>query len=104
MNSNNTQIDNKGITRHENISNDEEKNLVLKDTKLEVENRTVLSASPSIKISSVNNFNNLILSCVKNEEYCFTMLDYLKKLCHYSQLDYFSTYTQLLYCFKPKEM
>ena len=104
MNSNNTQIDNKGILRHENISNDEEKNLVLKDTKLEVENRTVSSASPSNKKSTVNNFNNLILSCVKNEEYCFTMLDYLKKLCHYSQLDYFSTYTQLLYCFKPKEM
>jgi hypothetical protein len=56
------------------------------------------------KINSLNNMNNLILSCVKNEEYCLTMLDYLKKMLHFSQIDYYSAYTQILYCFKPKEM
>jgi hypothetical protein len=56
------------------------------------------------KIPHSNNLNNLIMSCVKNEEYCLTMLDYIKKICHFSQIDYFSAYTQLLYCFKPKEM
>jgi hypothetical protein len=106
MNSNNPQTDSKSISigGGENSTNDEEKNLVQKDTKIEIESRPLSLAPSSIKKSSVNNFNNLILSCVKNEEYCFTMLDYLKKMCHYSQLDYYSTYTQLLYCFKPKEM
>jgi hypothetical protein len=103
MNSINLQTDNKNTTRPE---NEEEKNFIHKETKIDIESKTVsaYSYTPTIKKSSVNNFNNLILSCVKNEEYCFTMLDYLKKMCHYSQLDYFSTYTQLLYCFKPKEM
>lgn len=56
------------------------------------------------KIPHSNNLNNLIMSCVKNEEYCLTIMDYIKKICHFSQIDYFSAYTQLLYCFKPKEM
>lgn len=104
MNSNNTQTDNKIITRQGNNIIDDEKSLVQKDTKLDIESRSFTNTPNSNRKPSVNNFNNLILTCVKNEEYCFTMLDYLKKMCHYSQLDYFSTYTQLLYCFKPKEM
>ncbi len=102
MNSNIIQTDNK-TTKAENLIMDEDRNLVQKDTKIEIDNKPQIPSGLNKKIT-VNNFNNLILSCVKNEEYCFTLLDYLKKMCHYSQLDYFSSYTQLLYCFKPKEM
>ena len=56
------------------------------------------------KITHTNNLNNLILSCVKNDEYCYTLLDYMKKMFHFSQIDYYSAYTQLIYCFRPKEM
>jgi hypothetical protein len=47
---------------------------------------------------------NLLLNCVKTDDYCFTLLDYLKKMFRFSQIDYYSAYTQILYCFKPKEM
>jgi hypothetical protein len=47
---------------------------------------------------------NLLLNCVKTDDYCFTLLDYLKKMLRFSQIDYYSAYTQILYCFKPKEM
>jgi hypothetical protein len=56
------------------------------------------------KSINTNNLNNLILSCVKNDEYCYTMLDYFKKVFHFSQIDYYSAYSQILYCFKPREM
>jgi len=56
------------------------------------------------KTINSNNLNSLVLSCVKNDEYCYTILDYLKKVCHFSQIDYYSAYSQILYCFKPKEM
>jgi hypothetical protein len=73
---------------------------------VDIENRPLkYSSSNSVKkMTHSNNLNNLIMSCVKNEEYCLTMLDYMKKMCHFSQIDYFSAYTQLLYCFKPREM
>ena len=104
MNSINSQTDSKHSTRQE---IEEEKNFIHKETKIDIESNKGSATSsnvPTNKKSSMNNFNNLILSCVKNEEYCFTMLDYLKKMFHYSQLDYFSTYTQIFYCFKPKEV
>lgn len=46
----------------------------------------------------------LIMSCMKADDYCFTMTDYLKKMFHFSQIDYYLAFTQILYCFKPKEM
>ena len=53
---------------------------------------------------SIQNLNTLILSCVKNDEYCSSFLDYLKKMIHIRQIDYYLTYTNILYCFKPKEI
>jgi hypothetical protein len=47
---------------------------------------------------------NLLLNSIKTDDYCFTLLDYLKKMFRISQIDYYSAYTQILYCFKPKEM
>ena len=70
------------------------------------EKKNVLNTvrEPSIKKINSTHLNNLLLSCVKNEEYCYTMLDYMKKMFHFSQVDYYLAYTQILYCFKPKEM
>lgn len=77
----------------------------VENTPIEKNGKYKLSTSTSIKKqTNSNNLNNLILSCVKNEEYCYDMLDYLKKIGHFSQTDYYSAYTQILYCFKPKEM
>ena len=89
---------------------DEEDGFIKNGSNLEMSNgekngKYKLSSSSSIKKqTNSNNLNNLILSCVKNEEYCYTILDYLRKMCHFSQIDYYSAYTQILYCFKPKEM
>ena len=75
------------------------------DREGDIENRPKRYSPNSVKkITHTNNLNNLILSCVKNDEYCYTLLDYMKKMFHFSQIDYYSAYTQLLYCFRPKEM
>jgi hypothetical protein len=47
---------------------------------------------------------NLILNCLKTEDYCLSLMDYMKKMMHFSQIDYYVSYMQVLYCFKPKEM
>jgi hypothetical protein len=47
---------------------------------------------------------NLLLNCVKSEDYCFTLLDYTKKMFRFSQIDYYYAFMQIIYCFKPKEM
>ena len=70
----------------------------------DIENKKVTNSNQPKKLAHSTNINNLILSCVRNEEYCFTIMDYFKKMMHFSQIDYLSAYTQLLYCFKPKEL
>lgn len=59
--------------------------------------------SPNNK-QTIQNINNLILSCVKNDEYCSSMMDYLKKMIHIRQIDYYVAFTNIIYCFKPKEI
>ena len=48
--------------------------------------------------------NNILLKCMKPHSYCFTFLDYFRKIIHVSHIDYNYSYSQILYCFKPKEM
>lgn len=59
---------------------------------------------PYIKPPPIQNLNNLIISCVKNEEYCSSMIDYLKKMIYFRQVDYLLAYINILYCFRPKEI
>ena len=105
------------ITQNEDAKQNKKENLTEEDGLISVsqrpsimnpdlENKAGKYSTPPAnkKMSHSSNLNNLILSCVKNEEYCLSMLDYMKKMCHFSQIDYYSAYTQLLYCFKPKEM
>ena len=57
-----------------------------------------------INLPPIQNLNNLILSCVKNEEYCYSFIDYLKKIYHIRQIDYYLAYLNIIYCFNPKEL
>ena len=50
------------------------------------------------------NIHQLIMNCVKNEEYCYSFIDFLKKFYHFNQIDYFLAYTNIEYCFSPKEL
>jgi hypothetical protein len=81
------------------ISKIEKENIIKSDIQRTSETKESLNKKINTK-----NLNNLLLSCVKNQEYCYTMLDYMKKMFHFSQVDYYLAYTQILYCFKPKEM
>lgn len=47
------------------------------------------------------NKQNLIQS---SESYCFTLMDYFKKLIHYRQIDLYAAYSQMFNCFSPKEL
>jgi hypothetical protein len=99
------------ISKNDKMSIEDEKDILIDSEEL---NPTKIKISDSelnrkgngshIPNKKTTNLNNLILSCVNNEEYCYTMLDYLKKMCHFSQIDYYIGYTQLIYCFRPKEM
>lgn len=57
-----------------------------------------------LKSPTIHNLNDLLLSCVKNDEYCYSMLDYFKKMFNVRQIDYYFAYIQLIYCFQPKEI
>lgn len=45
-----------------------------------------------------------LLKCMQGNSYCLSLLDYLKKLMYFSQIDFHSAYVQLLYCFNPHEI
>jgi hypothetical protein len=65
----------------------------------------LMTEIPLTKSTTPNKNNmNLLLNCVKTEDYCFTLLDYIKKMFRFSQIDYYSAYMQIIYCFRPKEM
>lgn len=51
-----------------------------------------------------NEYDKILLKCIKPQSYCFTFLDYLRKIFHISHIDYNYFYSQILYCFTPKEM
>lgn len=47
---------------------------------------------------------NFLTQCFNDSNYCLSLMDYLKKLYHFSQIDFYSAYVQLIYCFKPQEI
>ena len=59
-----------------------------------------------INLNNKKNKNNinLLLNSIKTDDYCFTLLDYLKKMFRFSQIDYYSAYTQILYCLHPPNL
>ena len=57
-----------------------------------------------LPLPPMKNIHQLIMNCVKNEEYCYSFIDFLKKFYHFNQIDYFLAYTNIEYCFTPKEL
>ena len=75
--------------------------------------------SQNISSSNINNYNNydddirplplppmknihqFIMNCVKNEEYCYSFIDFMKKFYHFKQIDYYLAYMNIIYCFSP---
>ena len=57
-----------------------------------------------LPLPPMKNINQLIMNCAKNEEYCYSYMDFLKKFYHFNQIDYFLAYTNIEYCFTPKEL
>ncbi len=89
-----------GISNNE---NDEKSKIKLSTDELsQTQNHNL--TNNKINLPPIQNLNNLILSCVKNEEYCYSFIDYLKKIYHIRQIDYYLAYLNILYCFKPKEL
>lgn len=62
------------------------------------------SQTTIFKPQPIQNLNALILGCLKNDEICFSFIDYLKKMVHIKQIDFYLSYSNILYCFKPKEL
>ena len=49
----------------------------------------------------MKNFHQFIMNCVKNEEYCYSFIDFMKKFYHFKQIDYYFAYMNIFYCFSP---
>lgn len=60
----------------------------------------VESDNDGFQISNPGSF----IKCMQNNSYCLSLMDYLKKLVYFSQIDFHSAYVQLIYCFNPQEI
>jgi hypothetical protein len=67
------------------------------------ENNDLMTEIPLAKPTNKNSIN-LLLNRVQTDDYCFTLLDYMKKMFRFSQIDYYYAFMQILYCFKPRKM
>ena len=54
-----------------------------------------------LPIPQIKNIHQFIMNCVKNEEYCYSFIDFMKKFYHFKQIDYYFAYMNILYCFSP---
>ncbi len=61
-------------------------------------------SKPKIGDVDENENSNLMINCMRSSSYCFNITDYLGKILHFSQIDFHSSYLQVLDCFNPKEM
>jgi hypothetical protein len=76
------------------------------DIFVDIESNTDKKAQISMKETKKNSQNNsnLILNLLKTDNYCFSLMDYFKKMFKFSQMDFHSSYLQILYCFTPKKL
>ena len=54
-----------------------------------------------LPIPQIKNIHQFIMNCVKNEEYCYSFIDFMKKFYHFKQIDYYFAYMNIIYCFSP---
>jgi hypothetical protein len=62
-----------------------------------------LSTQQEPQLSNINTQNH-ILKYLNQSNYCVSLFDYMRKIFHFSQIDFYSAYIQLLYSFKPNEL
>ena len=54
-----------------------------------------------LPLPQMQNIHQFIMNCIKNEEYCYSFIDFMKKFYHFKQIDYYLAYLNILYCFSP---
>ena len=54
-----------------------------------------------LPLPQMKNIHQFIMNCVKNEEYCYSFIDFMKKFYHFKQIDYYFAYMNIIYCFSP---
>ena len=54
-----------------------------------------------LPLPPMQNIHKFIMNCVKNEEYCYSFIDFMKKFYHFKQIDYYLAYMNIIYCFSP---
>ena len=57
-----------------------------------------------LPLPQMKNIHQFIMNCVKNEEYCYSFIDFMKKFYHFKQIDYYLAYMNILYCFSPIDL
>jgi len=71
---------------------------------LDDENQELSKSKESPVLSTTTNNQNNILKYLNQSNYCISLMDYIRKIVHFSQIDFFSAYIQLLYAFKPNQL
>ena len=64
-------------------------------------NDTTYNDIKPLPLPQIKNIHQFIMNCVKNEEYCYSFIDFMKKFYHFKQIDYYFAYMNILYCFSP---
>ena len=64
------------------------------------DNNTYNDIKP-LPLPQMKNIHQFIMNCVKNEEYCYSFIDFMKKFYHFKQIDYYLAYMNIIYCFSP---
>ena len=54
-----------------------------------------------LPLPQMKNIHQFIMNCVKNDEYCYSFIDFMKKFYHFKQIDYYFAYMNIIYCFSP---
>lgn len=86
-----------------NDSRSKEDDIVLVDIELnsdKTKNQNITKENKKIPLNNAN----LLMNCLKANNYCFSLMDYFKKMFKFSQIDFYSSYLQILYCFTPKKL
>ncbi len=67
------------------------------------DNNTYNDIKP-LPLPQMKNIHQFIMNCVKNEEYCYSFIDFMKKFYHFKQIDYYFAYMNIIYCFSPMSL
>lgn len=65
-----------------------------------IKNQNIQKENKKVPINNAN----LLMNCLKANNYCFSLMDYFKKMLKFSQIDFYSSYLQIWYCFTPKKL